>query len=116
MKKSMILLCLLALLCASSAVAADLTTIRQVGKAEGLWGSQGSQHMLGGAKVTVRNVGRVEARNVRVSVQVTGLGSFNLNGPQNLRPNQRETYSAKIMKYVAPNAKLKADISCENCR
>jgi hypothetical protein len=116
MKRTVLWSFILVTLLSSAVWAEGFTTIRVLGEPEALWGKQADQTMLGGAKVTVRNVGSIPAKEVRVEVEVTGGDVYPLNGPATLEPNQRATYSAKIMKYVAPNAHLKARVGCSNCR
>lgn len=96
--------------------AEDLTTLRIVGSPEGTFESWGATLNITNVKVTVRNVGYVEAKSITVQAELPNGQIERLSGPSNLKPNEKGVFSSSTYATVTNQNKIKALISCANCR
>ena len=67
-------------------------------------------------QVTVRNAGETAAKGVRVSVVLPDGIEVDLKGPAELKRNQKSVYKASGFEHVSSSKKMKAKVSCSNCR
>lgn len=114
MKYSLIVIFLLAV--ASPSVADDLTRLR-ASSPTGTFVTRRGNTELESAQVKVRNAGAVEARDITVMVVVASGRTARLYGPRTLEPYKSATYSSDAAYVPITKAgKLKAEVSCSNCR
>ena len=68
------------------------------------------------SNVMVRNVGRVEARNIRVALRFDLNVTTRLTGPQKLGPNEVGIYSSSKRLPVPRRSRHRVIVTCGNCR
>ena len=66
--------------------------------------------------VMVRNVGRVEARNIRIALRFDLNVITRLTGPQKLGPNEVGIYSSSKRLPVPRRSRHRVIVTCGNCR
>ena len=102
---------------ASTPAAKKLTRLRVVGELEGVWISSNGSLTLAHVSGNIRNVGDYAAENVQVSVTAPGGDVVKLKGPTVLQPYEQQLYENKSPGVkVRQEGKLRADLSCSNCR
>jgi hypothetical protein len=94
----------------------DLTTLRSIGDPKGEFRSNGGAVLLRRVDIQVRNVGDVVAEDVKVAVEIPGGKRAMLKGPAKLGPNKTAIYSDDVKEGISGTQKLKAVLSCKNCR
>ena len=91
------------------------TRLRVLGKPEGTWHRRGSQLSLVSVKLSVRNVGSADAKNIEISVSIPGGKKIPLQGPSELARNETAEYKADPDESIRRQGRLKANINCSNC-
>ena len=99
-----------------------LTRLRLVSEPVWTFQSAGASFEFGGGSLQIRNVGKVKADQIAVSVFVPGYkeSGFKLDGPSDLEVGMTGDYKllAKDCKdtYIKQGVKLTPRIKCSNCR
>lgn len=125
MKRGHSIFLIFALLCFSvglyftqsaSAESAKLTTLRAK-RPTGVFENIGGITYIIDGSVQVKNAGSYPAKDVRVMLKLPGSGqSVKLSGPSSLAPNKSSTYRSRLFEVMTSTKKLKAVVSCSNCR
>lgn len=68
------------------------------------------------SNVMVRNVGRVEAKDIRVSILFDLNVTTRLTGPKKLAPNEVGIYSSGKKLPVPQRSRQRVFVGCSNCR
>lgn len=68
------------------------------------------------SSVMVRNVGRIEAKNIRISMLLDFNVATRLTGPQKLAPNEYAVYSSSKKLPIPRRSRPRVLVSCSNCR
>jgi hypothetical protein len=68
------------------------------------------------SNVMVRNVGRIEASNIRVALRFDLNVTTRLTGPQKLGPNEVGIYSSSKRLPVPRRSRHRVIVTCGNCR
>ena len=66
-------------------------------------------------EIEVRNVGDVMAKEIKVSVDVPGSGTYPAYGASELAPHSSSIYIARPSVYIVKKGRLKATADCGNC-
>lgn len=90
------------------------TRLRVVGKPQGTWRKRRGL-TLEKVKLDVRNVGSIEAEDIKVLVEVPGGELIELSGPETLAPNKAGTYTAEPWEDIVREGELKPKLICSNC-
>jgi len=91
------------------------TRLRVEGEPHVVWTGGSSGTYADSAQAVVRNVGSVEAEDVRVELELPGGGVIVLSGPSSLSPNDRATYTWNSYERVVGMGKVVPRLSCANC-
>lgn len=112
-RRGLILVALL--LIPASALCDNQTTLR-AGTPNGLFRTYDGATRLRTTTIEVRNVGDNEAVGVDVAVELPGGQQHRLSGPKKIAPNKTAKYSDDVGEYITGSQKLKAVVTCSNCR
>lgn len=94
--------------------ASQRTTLRSE-PPEGTW-TRGSVITLVTVQARVRNVGKVEAKNIQVYAEVPGGSRVRLSGPSRLSSHESAVYTAQPNEIVRVAGNLGVAMDCDNCR
>jgi hypothetical protein len=90
------------------------TRLRVVKQPKGTW-VYGKSVKLSAIEVNIRNVGDVDAKDVKVEVETAGGNVFLMIGPTELEAYTNQTYTATPSVTVDRVGKLRATATCSNC-
>ena len=101
----------------STLLAQEQTTLRVIDKPKGTHTHSAlGQPFLSHVEAEVRNVGKIDAKNVQVVATLPNGARVNLEGPLTIAPNKKSVYTLAVNVHNPPDKAITAEARCENCR
>lgn len=92
------------------------TILRLIGRPDSDWVRQGANLFLKRVSVVVKNIGNVEAKEIRLDLRLPGGKVLSLNGPASCSPKSTALYYADANERINKDGRLETLLSCANCR